>query len=212
MKLLFACCKGMAVKLSFPPLKTAAAHSTFILGSRIRLERSPETISTVLADEFDAVITNAAGCGSTLKEYDHLLHSDPAYRDQALQFKEKMKDITEFLAGIELNPAMAPSMPSPPIRTPVTWRTARRSAPRLENCSRRFRDLVFARCRWPTCAAEAPASTTSYKMRWPIRSCGAKWNSWRQPKPHSSLPRIPAACCSSLREHACMAPGSAWRT
>jgi glycolate oxidase iron-sulfur subunit len=65
-------------------------------------------IDVFLAEDFDALITNAAGCGSTLKEYDHLLHSDPAYRDRALKFKEKMKDITEFLAAIELNPAMAP--------------------------------------------------------------------------------------------------------
>jgi glycolate oxidase iron-sulfur subunit len=65
-------------------------------------------IDVFLAEDFDALVTNAAGCGSTLKEYDHLLHSDPDYRERALQFKEKMKDITEFLAGIELNPAMAP--------------------------------------------------------------------------------------------------------
>ena len=31
---------------------------------------------------FDAIITNAAGCGSTLKEYDELLEHDPAYRGQ----------------------------------------------------------------------------------------------------------------------------------
>src|SRR6202161_211773 len=30
------------------------------------------------ADEFDAIITNAAGCGSTLKEYTHLFANDPS--------------------------------------------------------------------------------------------------------------------------------------
>lgn len=65
-------------------------------------------IDVFLGEDFDALITNAAGCGSTLKEYDHLLHADPAYRDRALAFKQKMKDITEFLAGIELNPNMGP--------------------------------------------------------------------------------------------------------
>jgi glycolate oxidase iron-sulfur subunit len=65
-------------------------------------------IDVFLAGNFDALITNAAGCGSTLKEYDHLLHADPAYRDRAREFKEKMKDVTEFLASIELNPAMGP--------------------------------------------------------------------------------------------------------
>ncbi|HEY3458843.1 MAG TPA: heterodisulfide reductase-related iron-sulfur binding cluster [Bryobacteraceae bacterium] len=65
-------------------------------------------IDVFLGEDFDALITNAAGCGSTLKEYEHLLHADPAYRDRALAFKEKMKDITEFLASIELNPEMGP--------------------------------------------------------------------------------------------------------
>ena len=60
------------------------------------------------SEEFDAIITNAAGCGSTLKEYDELLDGDPAYREAALRFKAKLKDVTEFLAGIELNRNMGP--------------------------------------------------------------------------------------------------------
>ncbi|MBV8069912.1 MAG: (Fe-S)-binding protein [Acidobacteriaceae bacterium] len=60
------------------------------------------------AGEFDAVITNAAGCGSTLKEYDELLEGDREYSEQALRFKAKVKDVTEFLAGIELNRSMGP--------------------------------------------------------------------------------------------------------
>ncbi|HEX3681917.1 MAG TPA: heterodisulfide reductase-related iron-sulfur binding cluster [Bryobacteraceae bacterium] len=63
-------------------------------------------IDAVLSDEFDAIITNAAGCGSTLKEYGELLAADDAYRDRAARFAGKMKDVTEFLASIELNPEM----------------------------------------------------------------------------------------------------------
>jgi glycolate oxidase iron-sulfur subunit len=51
------------------------------------------------AGHFDAIITNAAGCGSTLKEYDELLPHDP----DAHRFSRLMKDVTEFLASIELN-------------------------------------------------------------------------------------------------------------
>ncbi|HWF45694.1 MAG TPA: heterodisulfide reductase-related iron-sulfur binding cluster, partial [Bryobacteraceae bacterium] len=65
-------------------------------------------IDAVLDGGFDAVITNAAGCGSTLKEYDELLEHDPLYREKAIRFKALMKDITEFLASIELNPDMGP--------------------------------------------------------------------------------------------------------
>jgi glycolate oxidase iron-sulfur subunit len=65
-------------------------------------------IDAVLDGGFDAVITNAAGCGSTLKEYGELLEDDPAYATKAREFSSKMRDVTEFLAGIELNPQMGP--------------------------------------------------------------------------------------------------------
>jgi glycolate oxidase iron-sulfur subunit len=45
----------------------------------------------------DAVIINAAGCGSTLKEYGHLLGDDPAWADRAHKFSAKVKDLTEWL-------------------------------------------------------------------------------------------------------------------
>lgn len=53
----------------------------------------------------DAIIVNAAGCGSTLKEYGHLLHDDPEWATRAAAFSAKVKDVSEFLAGIGLNTA-----------------------------------------------------------------------------------------------------------
>lgn len=53
----------------------------------------------------DAIIVNAAGCGSTLKEYGHLLHDDPEWHARAEAFGKKVKDVHEFLAGLELNRA-----------------------------------------------------------------------------------------------------------
>ena len=69
-----------------------------------------QNIDAFLSDKagFDAIITNAAGCGSTLKEYDELFEHEPAYLDKAQKFKSLMKDVTEFLAGIELNLDMTP--------------------------------------------------------------------------------------------------------
>jgi glycolate oxidase iron-sulfur subunit len=65
-----------------------------------------KNIDAVLDGNFDAIITNAAGCGSTLKEYDELLESDSLYRDKAVQFKSRLKDVNEFLASIEFNREM----------------------------------------------------------------------------------------------------------
>ncbi len=72
-------------------------------------ELARKNIDAVLEDDyFDAIITNAAGCGSTLKEYAELLEDDPKYADKALSFSRRMRDITEFLASIELNTKMGP--------------------------------------------------------------------------------------------------------
>jgi len=59
-------------------------------------------LDAFLAEPFDAILTNAAGCGSTLKEYDQLLaESDPAH-ERAHTFSGRMRDVTEFLAELGL--------------------------------------------------------------------------------------------------------------
>ena len=65
-------------------------------------------IDAIVDGGFDAIISNAAGCGSTLKEYDELLEHDPAYAEKARRFVALMKDVNEFLASIELRPGMKP--------------------------------------------------------------------------------------------------------
>jgi glycolate oxidase iron-sulfur subunit len=65
-------------------------------------------IDALLEEGYDAIITNAGGCGSTLKEYGELLEHDPEYAEKARRFSARVKDVNEFLASIELNPAMRP--------------------------------------------------------------------------------------------------------
>lgn len=48
-------------------------------------------------DRVDAIISNAGGCGATLKTYAHLLANDPKYQDRAKHFTHKVVDISEFL-------------------------------------------------------------------------------------------------------------------
>lgn len=50
--------------------------------------------------EFDAIITNAAGCGSNVKEYGWLLRNDADYASRAAAFSAKCKDISEVLAAL----------------------------------------------------------------------------------------------------------------
>ena len=46
----------------------------------------------------DQVVVNAAGCGSSMKEYEALLADDPAYAERARAFSAKVVDVTELLA------------------------------------------------------------------------------------------------------------------
>jgi glycolate oxidase iron-sulfur subunit len=52
-------------------------------------------------DHLDAIITNAAGCGSHLKHFDRLLKDDPRYAEKAAQWSEKVRDISEWLVEID---------------------------------------------------------------------------------------------------------------
>ena len=53
-----------------------------------------------IPDHVDAIITNAAGCGSSLKEYGELLSDDPVRAGRAARFAAKVRDITEFLVEV----------------------------------------------------------------------------------------------------------------
>jgi len=53
-------------------------------------------------EQFDAIITNAGGCGSHLKHYASLLKSDPAYAKRAELWDAKVKDIHEWLVFIKV--------------------------------------------------------------------------------------------------------------
>src|SRR5690242_18055794 len=65
-------------------------------------------LEVFLRDDFDAVITNAAGCGSTLKEYGELFAADTEEHARAHAFRAKMRDATEFLAELGLSAPLAP--------------------------------------------------------------------------------------------------------
>ena len=72
------------------------------LSLHVGREDEAERFAAALVDRFgdlesiDAVIINAAGCGSTLKQYAELLDDERARR-----FAAKVQDVSEFLAGIE---------------------------------------------------------------------------------------------------------------
>ena len=61
---------------------------------------------------FDAIITNAAGCGSHLKTYGRLLAEDPIYAERALEWDQKLKDINEWLVEIGFRKPKSAGIPT----------------------------------------------------------------------------------------------------
>jgi glycolate oxidase iron-sulfur subunit len=63
----------------------------------------------------DAILVNAAGCGSNLKDYGRLFANDPGWAARGAAFSAKVRDVTEFLA------ALPPVAPRHPIRARVAY-------------------------------------------------------------------------------------------
>ncbi len=59
-------------------------------------------IELIPPGEFDAIITNAGGCGSHLRQYGALLGEDERYRERARLWDSKVRDIHEWLEVIGL--------------------------------------------------------------------------------------------------------------
>jgi glycolate oxidase iron-sulfur subunit len=66
----------------------------------------------------DAIISNAGGCGSHLRHYDHILHADTAYAARAVEWSRKLRDIHEWLVEIGFR---KPRADSPAIAGTVTY-------------------------------------------------------------------------------------------
>lgn len=71
-----------------------------------RLDEGREFARKII-DEFikmnvDALIINSAGCGSSVKDYKHLLENDPVYAGKASEISKKTRDIMEFIDDIGL--------------------------------------------------------------------------------------------------------------
>src|SRR5258707_1357406 len=65
------------------------------------VELAKRTIDAFERANVETVVTNAAGCGSNVKEYGHLLRDDPDYTKRAKAFAAKCKDISEVLSELK---------------------------------------------------------------------------------------------------------------
>jgi len=92
-----------------------------------------QNIETFLADGYDAIIINTAGCGAMLKDYPGLFEEEERdLHERAKEFSGRVQDITEFLANIDFNRNLASTKVRATYQDPCHLAHAQRirSAPR----------------------------------------------------------------------------------
>ncbi len=61
-------------------------------------------------DGLDAILVTVSGCGTTIKDYGFMLRTDPAYAGKAARVAALARDISEYLATLDLPAASAPPL------------------------------------------------------------------------------------------------------
>jgi glycolate oxidase iron-sulfur subunit len=85
-----------------------AAHAGHADHARARAER----LLHAFPDDVDAIVTNAAGCGSAMKDYGALFAGTPHDAD-AQRFAARVRDVSEFLDAVGF--VSAPVLPAPAV-------------------------------------------------------------------------------------------------
>jgi len=70
-------------------------------------ELARRMLDLVPPDRYDAIVTNAGGCGSHLRHYHHLLEDDERFRERARAWDHKVRDAHEWLVDIGCRPPAA---------------------------------------------------------------------------------------------------------
>lgn len=101
-------------EVAMPPSQGCCGALSHHQGQTVQAQTlARQTIDVFEAADVDYVLINASGCGHTLKEYGYILQDDPQYRDRAVAFTAKVKDVQEFLAEVGLTAELSPLQAEP---------------------------------------------------------------------------------------------------
>ena len=143
-------------EVHFPAQQSCCGAAALHIGERgLAAELARRNIDACSGREYAAIISNAGGCGATLKDYAHLLADDPVYAARARAFVDKVRDINEFLVDHLRTP------PRHPLQLRVTY---------VESCHLRHAQRVV---REPRQLLAAIPGVTLVELRQPDQCCGS---------------------------------------
>lgn len=86
-------------EVHFPSAQSCCGAAALHVGeATLAQELARRNLDALDVDAYDAILNNAGGCGTTFKEYAHLLADDAVYAEKSRRFVARFQDINEFLA------------------------------------------------------------------------------------------------------------------
>lgn len=85
-------------RVSIPEQNCCGALAHHAGETDITRELARLNVEDILSTDPSWIVVNSAGCGSTLKDYGHLLNHDTLYAERARRFSTKVVDVMELLA------------------------------------------------------------------------------------------------------------------
>ena len=99
----------LGAEVVIPPDLGCCGALTFHMGERRRslklMQRAIAVWHRELKEGLDAIVLNTSGCGTAIKEYDHIFRRDPQWADKAKAVVERVRDVSEVVAQLGLGAA-----------------------------------------------------------------------------------------------------------
>jgi glycolate oxidase iron-sulfur subunit len=112
--------QGCVQRVFFAHVNEATAHVLAAEGFEVHVPRLPRCCGALALhagedpqarklakatieelEGYDTVVVNAAGCGSAMKDYGHVLRDEPEWAERAAAFAGRVRDVSEVLAEAE---------------------------------------------------------------------------------------------------------------
>ena len=99
----------LGAEVVIPPDMGCCGALTFHMGERQHslklMQRAIAVWHRELEAGLDAIVLNTSGCGTAIKEYDHIFRHDPQWADKAKAVVERVRDVSEVVAQLGLGAA-----------------------------------------------------------------------------------------------------------
>jgi len=103
-------------------------------GARVAARRTVRACGAALESGCETIVSTASGCGVMVRDYPHLLRSDPAHAASAIRIADATRDLCELIDPAQLV-SMAPasdSLPSLAFQSPCTLQHGQDLSGRVE--------------------------------------------------------------------------------